>query len=76
LHKNPTKLFMNRHMASCDFGRGSVVYGLGPGTGHQDYPLPMACPPGIMFNGVNRTRPTRCPQATIPSPGIVRIFSC
>jgi hypothetical protein len=73
------KLFMNRHVASHGFGRGSVDRGLshgsvGCGTGHLDYPLPVAPPPGITFSRVNRIRPTRCPQATIPAPRIVRSF--
>jgi hypothetical protein len=73
------KLLMNRHMASHGFDHGSVGRGLGHGsvghgTEHQDYPLPEAHPPGIMFSRVSRTRPTRCPQATIPAPEIVRSF--
>jgi len=31
-------------------------------------------PPGITFSIVNRSRPTRCPQANISAPGIVRFI--
>jgi hypothetical protein len=64
---------MNRHMASRGFGHGKLgCASVGRGRGHKDFPLPEARPPGITFNGVNRTRPTRCPQATVPAPGIIR----
>jgi hypothetical protein len=60
---------MNRHMASHGrLGRESV----GRGRGHLDFLLPKARPPGITFSRVNRTRPTRCPQATVLARGIVR----
>jgi hypothetical protein len=49
---------MNRHMESRGFGHGSVGRVLGCGMGYQDYPLPVACPLGIMFSRLNRTRPT------------------
>jgi hypothetical protein len=55
-------------------GRGLGQGSVGHGTGHQDYSLPVARPPVIMFSRVNMTRPTRYPQATILAPGIVRSF--
>ena len=59
-------------MVSDGFPRGRG----GHGMGHLDFPLPQARPPSITFSRVSRTRPTRCSQANIPAPSIVRSIFC
>ena len=50
--------------------------GFGGGVPHQDYPLPLARPPVIIFSRVNRARPMRCSQQNIIATSIVRPIFC
>ena len=50
--------------------------GFGGGMPHQDYPLPLARPPGITFSRVNRARLRLCSQQNITAPSIVRPIFC
>ncbi|KAG2540262.1 hypothetical protein PVAP13_9NG538314 [Panicum virgatum] len=47
-----------------------VSGGFGGGVPHQDYPLPLARPPGIILSRVNRARPRPCSQQNITTPSI------
>jgi len=48
-----------------------AIGGFGGGVPHQDYSLPLARPPGIIFSRVNSARPRRCSQQNITAPSIV-----